>query len=183
MTEINLRAMQERNQLESQISKLKAKCQETEIRGILLMIEIDRLYNVLEERNKERELMKSRMTDMESNNNNQLEDFKRQFENMFKSRIEIEIREAANKWQREREAFEAHINELLSRSKELEDAMNLMNIERQRMRDQMAEKDRDIDQLNKKLKEALKEHEQYVDKLRIEIQYTLRAEFVKHFSL
>lgn len=87
LTEINLRAMQERNQLESQISKLKAKCQETEIRGILLMIEIDRLYNILEERNKERELMKSRMTDMESNNSNQLEDFKRQFENMFKSRI------------------------------------------------------------------------------------------------
>lgn len=50
------------------------------------------------------------------------------------------------------------------------------------MRDQMNEKDRDIDQLNKKLKEALKEHEQYVDKLRIEIQYTLRAEFVTDFN-
>lgn len=48
------------------------------------------------------------------------------------------------------------------------------------MREQMNDKDREIELLNKKLKEAQKEHEQYVDKLRIEIQYTLRAEFVRY---
>jgi len=67
----------------------------------------------------------------------------------------------------------------VSRNKELEDALNLMNIERQRIREQMNEKDREIEHLNKLLKEAQREHEQYVDKLRIEIQHTLRAEFVR----
>ena len=42
----------------------------------------------------------------------------------------------------------------------------------------MKEKDYEIDQLNKKLKELQREHEQYVDKLRLEIQHTLRFEFV-----
>jgi len=79
--------MQEKNQLESQISRLRAKCQDSELKGVLLMIEIDRLYNIMEEKNKEKESMKERMHDMETNNNNQLEDFKRGFENMFKSRI------------------------------------------------------------------------------------------------
>jgi len=177
LTEINLRAIQEKNQLESQISRLKVKIQDFEIKGVLLMIEIDRLYSVLDEKNKEKEAIKERIGDMEANSANQLEEFKRQFENMFRSRIEIEIREAANKWQREREALDSHINELSSRNKELEDALALTNIERQRMREQMNEKDREMELLNNKLKEAQRQHEQYVDKLRIEIQYTLRAEF------
>ena len=79
--------MQEKNQLESQISKLRNKCQDLELKGILLMIEIERLENVMEEKSRERESLKDKMIDMEANNNNQLEDFKRQFENMFKSRI------------------------------------------------------------------------------------------------
>jgi len=81
--------MQEKNQLESQISRLKVKCQDSELKGVLLMIEIERLYNIMEEKNKEKESMKERMLELEANNANQLEDFKRGFENMFKSRIVI----------------------------------------------------------------------------------------------
>jgi len=87
LTEINLRAIQEKNQLESQISRLKMKCQDLEVKGVLLMIEIDRLYNVMEEKNREREAIKEKMVDMEANSANQLEEFKRTFENMFRSRI------------------------------------------------------------------------------------------------
>lgn len=55
--------------------------------------------------------------------------------------------------------------------------MTLANIEKQRTREQLNDKDREMELLNGKLKEAQRQHEQYVDKLRIEIQYTLRAEF------
>lgn len=87
MTQINLKFIQEKNQLESQLSKLRNRMQEKEIKSILVMIEVERLYNVIEEKDAERETMREKMMDLENNNTGQLEDYKRQFENMFKSRI------------------------------------------------------------------------------------------------
>lgn len=77
--------------------------------------------------------------------------------------------------------MESRINELMSRIKDLDDSLNLANIEKQRIRENVNEKDREMEQLRQKLREAQREHDQYVDKLRIEIQHTLRAEFVSKF--
>ena len=172
-----MRFTQERNELESYIIKIKAQNQDLLVKSILYMAEIERLHTIIFENEREEDMWRERVNEIENHHANQLQEHKKQAENNLRDRLKIEITQITHQFSDEKKSLENELNFLRGRNKELQDSFTYITEENSRLRNELNAKESELEQLRQKLNALRLEQERYSDELRITVQTQLRADF------
>ena len=126
----------ERKEFNDSMKKTKIKVSDLELKGVMLMIEIERQVTENERLHQEVEEMREKEFETENLYQREVDEIKRQFEGV-QARMEGEMHEAEKRQSREREALEGQIEHLKTRQGELERLIEELNGNNTKLSDEM----------------------------------------------
>ena len=173
----------DRNILEASLNKFKQKSADLDIRTMLFMVEIDRQIQCGIEKDKDIDLARVRNIQLEKAHFDEIEELRSQFETMLRSRIEIELREAGNRWALEKSNLDNQIKGLKTKLMETENSLGLMSGENERLNSQLIDKLREGEAYKMKLEKQDRDHVKHLEDAQIDLQRHLREEFVRLFVM
>ena len=182
-SDLTIKFTNDRNILEASLNKLRLKSAELELKTMLFIIEIDRQIQSGIEKDKDLELARIRHLQLEQMHYDEIEGLKNDFENMLRSRIEVELREAGNRWALEKSNLDNQIKAMKTRLAEMENSLGLMSGENERLNSQLTDKLRETEAYKMKLEKQERDHLKHLEDNQVDLQRKLREEFVKFFIL
>ena len=182
-SDLTIKFTNDRNILEASLNKLKLKSAELELKSMLFIIEIDRQIQSGIEKDKDLELARIRHLQLEQMHYDEIEGLKNDFENMLRSRIEVELREAGNRWALEKSNLDNQIKGMKIRLAEMENSLGLMSGENERLNIQLTDKLRETEAYKMKLEKQERDHLKHLEDNQVDLQRKLREEFVKFLIL
>jgi chromosome segregation ATPase len=165
-SEVDGKFAQERLNLESSIIQFKAKIQDSDVRLVLLMAEIERLHGVVGEKHKDVEAMAQRHTELEGTHKSAVQGLKQGFEKHLKATVDAHLSDA-----------EVQIKNLQGRITELEVALSGQTQTKDQYFTKITELTRLSEEWKSKYNNLQYEHERSVNDLQIEIQSKMRLDF------
>ena len=178
-SDLTIKFTNDRNILEATLNKFKLKSADLEIRTMLFIVEIDRQIQLGIEKDKDLELARVRHIQLEKMHFNEIEGLKSDFEMMLRSRIEVELREAGNRWALEKSNLDNQIKGMKTRLVEMENSLGLMSGENERLNIQLTDKLRETEGYKMKLEKQERDHLKHLEDNRMDLQRKLREETVK----
>ena len=182
-SDLTLKFTNDRNILEASLNKFKLKSADLEIRTMLFIVEIDRQIQLGNEKDKDLELARVRHIQLEKMHFDEIEGLKSDFEMMLRSRIEVELREAGNRWALEKSNLDNQIKGMKTRLVEMENSLGLMSGENERLNIQLTDKLREAEGYKMKLEKQERDHLKHLEDNRMDLQRKLREENVKFFYI
>lgn len=89
--ESNAKFNQEKINLEMQVMQLNHQYQELKMKSVLLMTEIERLHSIIHEKEDQQENLRERMSEMEIENFNKIQEIKKQVEDVIREKLVTDI--------------------------------------------------------------------------------------------
>jgi chromosome segregation ATPase len=123
----------DRPQMEAQIDALKRQIADLEGKLAVVVTENDRMNLVYGERQKEVDLLKSSLGNIDKTRLSHIEDAKKQTENSLKYKYEQTLREKEAKFNSEKGKLEAYINGLVNQIEDTEGKLILLGVEIDRL--------------------------------------------------
>lgn len=154
------------NNLEDQNWKLKVKSQDLEMQIVLFMVEIERLHGIIVEKEKENDFWKEQLSEERQEHENQIQELKKQFESLLMDRLDTERNEANVKFDIERKALDSVVNDLRARVRQLEENVNTVTSDNQKLTTIVTDRGAQIESLRQKT-------------IQQQVQFNIEAENIK----
>ena len=148
---MNSRWAQDRAQYEADLARYKERISEIETKAILLGTENEHLNHVIKDKDSEIEVLRNRLLEAGQEQRKQLDQLREQLELTFKQRLEIELRSRASQLEAARDSLESELRSAQNRIAYLEDQLNSLNTENQRLRQEIIQKSKTIEEYNVKI--------------------------------
>jgi len=174
---VSIKYNQEKREIEDILLTAQSEAEDLRVKAILYMAEIERLHTIIFEIEKEEDIWRERIVELENQNAIRLEEQKVEYEDILRDKLVTEIEKIQVKVQHEKTISEKEFNLLRNKYKELQDSLNFSTQENSRLRNESIEKEDEMHRLSVRLSTLTHEQEEYVRGLKSGIQTQLRIDF------
>jgi len=174
---VSVKYNQEKREIEDTLLRVQTEAEDLGVKAILYMAEIERLHTIIFEIEKEEDIWRERIVELENQNAIRLEEQKVEYEDILRDKLVSEIEKIQVKVQQEKSISEKELNLLRNKYKELQDSLSFSTQENSRLRNESIEKEDEMHRLSVRLSSMTHEQEEYVRGLKSGIQTQLRIEF------
>ncbi len=175
---------------------MKEEIDELENKHLIDQEEIANLTQSQEDKSKENEKLNQRILDSDKLHKKMIDDLKKSLEDTIQTRVDIALGEAGAQWEIDRAQLESIVKALEAKNKALDTQNKAMAEELRKLRDEnidqsrqidelidknarLADKDREIEALRKKLAQEQARHQEELERYKNEFEDLIRNRIVR----